>query len=437
MKRWQLAVVALAVAGLGVTLIARTRGPQWTTDSPEALAAVEAANEASMKLYYDDAVASLKRALELDPDFVYPKLALTGRSGWVDKDAAARYLEDLRAADLDDLTHRERCLVERFLAVLEADPDDVFLLHEKAAIAWAQGDMAVAERLYRRIVELNPNWVVAYNQLGYTTMIQERFVEAREYFVSYRYIAPDQANPHDSLGELYIIQGQWEDARLSLEHALEIKPDFWASYEHLVIVLSLMGRYDEADDVVERMVSQPGHPETYPERLRCFIESYRLFDRNADREALELADSGCAEEPYSGFVTIAAHRAAVRLGDWERAEGFESAMRELVEKPELRQKWMDEVEANLLHMEGVRLAARGEHDAAVDRFRRADKMPEYRETGPGPLKLPHRLVEVEALLAAGRVAEGHRLLGEVRFVNPVMVDEFEARGLEVLGRSRG
>jgi tetratricopeptide (TPR) repeat protein len=452
MKRWLLAVVALAVAGLGVTLIARTRGPQWTTDSPEALAAVEAANEASMKLYYDDAVASLRTALELDPDFVYPKLALTARSGWVDKDTAERYLGDLRAADLDDLTHRERCLVERFLAVrdgereqaieildacLEADPDDVFLLSEKAAIHWAQGDMAVAERLYRRIVELNPNWVVAYNQLGYTTMIQERFVEAREYFVSYRYIAPDQANPHDSLGELYIIQGQREDARLSLEHALEIKPDFWASYEHLVIVLSLMGRYDEAGDVVERMVSQPGYPDTYPERLRCFIEAYRLFDRNADREALELADSGCAEEPYSGFITIAAHRAAVRLGDWERAEAFESAIRELNEKPELRQKWMEEVGANLLHMEGVRLAARGEHDAAVDRFRRADEMLEYRETGPGLLKLHNRLAEVEALLAAGRDVEGHRLLGEVRFVNPVMVDEFEARGLEVLGRSRG
>jgi tetratricopeptide (TPR) repeat protein len=319
-------------------------------------------------------------------------------------------------------------------ACLESDPDDVYLLNEKAAVHWAQGDLATAERLYRRIVELNPNWVVAYNQLGYTTMIQERFVEAREYFVSYRYIAPDQANPHDSLGELYIIQGQWEDARLSLEHALEIKPDFWASYEHLVIVLALMGRYDEAFEVVDRMAALPGHPESYPERMRCFIDVYRLNARDADREVLDLVDSGCGgDKPYSGFVTIAAHRAAVRLGDWDRAIAIEDAIRELFAKTDERKKEMGELEAGLQHMQGVRLAAQGHADDAIDHFRQADKLLEYRETGPGLLKLHNRLAEVETLHAAGRDAEAQRLLGEVRFVNPVMVDQFEARGLHEIG----
>jgi len=448
-----LALVVVAMAGLGVTLIARTRAPQWTTDSPDALAAVQDANEAMMKLYYDDAAAGLRRALELDPDFMYAKLNLAMHPGWVDKETAKRYVDDLRSADLEDLNHRERCLVERFLAArdgdtdramaildacVEADPDDVYLLNEKAAAHWARGDLPVAERLYRRVVELNPNWVVAYNQLGYTTMIQERFVEAREYFVSYRYIAPDQANPHDSLGELYIIQGQWEDARLSLEHALEIKPDFWASYEHLVIVLALMGRYDDAFEVVDRMAALPGHPETYPGRMRCFIDAFRLNARNADREVLDLVDSDCGgDEPYSGFITIAEHRAAVRLGDWDRAVAIEDAMRELLAKQERRQKSMDEVEASLLHMEGVRLAAQGRRDDAVDRFREADEKLEYRETGPALLKLHNRLVEVETLLAADRDAEAQRLLGEVRFVNPVMVDQFEARGLQEIGLSRG
>ncbi len=453
MKRWMLAVVVLAVAGLGVTLIARTRGPQWTTDSPEALVAVQDANDAMMKLYYDDAAASLRRAVELDPDFVYPKLALASHSGWVDKETAKRYLDDVRSADLADLTHRERCLVERLLAArdgdsdramaildacVEEDPDDVYLLNEKASVHWARGDLATAERLYRRVVELNPNWVVAYNQLGYTTMIQERFVEAREYFVSYRYIAPDQANPHDSLGELYIIQGQWEDARLSIEHALEIKPDFWASYEHLVIVLALMGRYDEAFDVVDRMEALPGHPETYPSMLRCFIDIYRLDARHADREVLDLFDSGCdGDEPYAGFVTLAAHRAAVRLGDWDRAVSMEDAIRELLAKRAERRKEMGGVvEASLLHMEGVRLAAQGQREDAVDRFRQADELLEYRETGLGLLKLYNRLAEVETLLASDRDAEAQRLLGEVRFVNPVMVDSFEDRGLQEIGLSR-
>jgi hypothetical protein len=43
---------------------------------------------------------------------------------------------------------------------------------------------------------------------------------------------------------------------------------------------------------------------------------------------------------------------------------------------------------------------------------------------------------VETLFAAGRDVEGHKLLAEVRSVNPIMVDEFEDDGLRLLGLSR-
>ena len=43
-------------------------------------------------------------------------------------------------------------------------------------------------------------------------MMQGRFAEAEESFKSYRFIALDQANPHDSLGELYITTGRYDEA---------------------------------------------------------------------------------------------------------------------------------------------------------------------------------------------------------------------------------
>jgi tetratricopeptide (TPR) repeat protein len=278
--------------------------------------------------------------------------------------------------------------------------------------------------------------VIAYNMLGYITMIQQRFVEAREYFVSYRYIAPDQANPHDSLGELYIVQGQWEDARLSFEHALEIKPDFWASYEHLVIVLSLMARYDEAHDVIDRLENLEGHPDNAARSMRCFVDMWDLTQRRADREILELADSGCVDKPYNGFSTIATHQAAVRLGERDRAIAIEQGIHDMLETKESKQEWMNLVEATLAHMQGVRLAAASRYDDAVERFREADDLLRFQETGPALLKLHNRLTQVETLLAAGRDVEGHRLLSEVRFINPVMVDEFEERGLRMVGIPR-
>ena len=70
------------------------------------------------------------------------------------------------------------------------------------------GQRAEPQFVYQRLVEIAQNWVIAYNQLGYIAMASGRFVEAEEYFTSYRFVAPDQANPHDSLGELYLLLGR-------------------------------------------------------------------------------------------------------------------------------------------------------------------------------------------------------------------------------------
>jgi tetratricopeptide (TPR) repeat protein len=235
---------------------------------------------------------------------------------------------------------------------------------------------------------------------------------------------------------LYVIQGQWEDARLSFERAIEIKPDFWASYEHLLIVLSLMDRFDEARGVIDRMEAEDGHSEKAAESMRCFVDMRSAYERRADREILELADSGCVNEAYNGFATLATHQAALRLGDTERAAALEQGMRDMLDKQEYKQEWMDQVEAALAHMQGVRFATSGRYDEALERFRHADSLLKYQETNPALLKLHNELAQVETLLAAGRDVEGHRLLSEVRFVNPVMVDEFEDRGLRVVGLQR-
>ena len=79
---------------------------------------------------------------------------------------------------------------------MQAEPDEIdeAATIEAAAIrTFSVGDNETSERLNRRLLEISPNWVLAYNQLGYITMLQGRFAEAEEYFTSYRFIAPDQA----------------------------------------------------------------------------------------------------------------------------------------------------------------------------------------------------------------------------------------------------
>ena len=141
----------------------------------------------------------------------------------------AEYLSELK---FDEATAQMDTYLDRY-------PDDPYVLHIKALRAWQRGELDDAERLNKRLLEISPNWVIAYNQLGYITMMQGRFAEAEEYFTSYRFIAPDQANPHDSLGELFIVLGRYDEARDSFEQALVQKPDFVAAFD-LLLVMDLL-----------------------------------------------------------------------------------------------------------------------------------------------------------------------------------------------------
>ena len=60
----------------------------------------------------------------------------------------------------------------------------------------------------------------------------------------------------------------------------------------------------------------------------------------------------------------------------------------------------------------------------------------YVEAGVGMYKLFNQLLEAEALLAAGDDVEAHKVIANVRSINPQMVREFEESGFRYLGLDR-
>ena len=164
--------------------------------------------------------------------------------------------------------------------------------------------------------------MIAYNQLGYITMMQGRFAEAEEYFTSYRFIAPDQANPHDSLGELFIVLGRYDEARNSFEQALVQKPDFTVAFEHLAMVDALREDWDGAESEIQRAIQAEGMTEEMAARFRCAIDFWHLATDHEWAKVLELAESDCPPENLSDIgVTIRVHHAACRLGQWGHRTG--------------------------------------------------------------------------------------------------------------------
>lgn len=454
MKRIWLGLAVVVVGIIAASIIALPRGAEWTTDSPEALAEFTAAIDDKMKLYRDDVQAHLERAVEIDPDFVIAKLYLANEVRYDDEDRALRLWNDVLTADHSDLTPREIFFVDRARAYQEKRfddagqmiedylaryPDDPFILHEKALKTWGAGEFDEAERLNRRLIEIAPNWVLAYNQLGYIAMSQGRFVEAEEYFTSYRFVAPDQANPHDSLGELYIILGRIEEAEVSLRQSVEIKPDFWNAFDHLALARLSVGDVAGAEDIVSEVEAAGDCPDYWKVGIGCSVEIANLAHAERWSEILEYLgeDSACLEGHSSGYAQITKHRAAVQLGDLETALAIEAKMEKSVSAAEEISK-LDKpmILGALSHLRGVRMALQGDDEDAIEAFWSADKNMTYIQARDGLFKLQNRLMLVETLFAAGQDAKAHKLLSKVRSVNPGVAQEFEEKGLKVLGLER-
>jgi len=449
-----LGLIVVLVAAVAVSLIALPKGSEWSTDSPEALAEFNAAMEAKMKLYHSEVQSHLEKALELDPDFVVAKLFLANQVRFDDEDRALRLFNDVLTSDPSKLNPREVFYVNQTRAYREkrfddvdamideylaTSPDDPFILHEKALRKWGAGDFDEAEKLNVRLIEIAPNWVISYNQLGYIAMSSGRFVEAEEYFSSYRFVAPDQANPHDSLGELYIILGRYQEAEASLRSSIEIKPDFWNAYDHLAMTRLRIGDLTGAEKVHAEAKAFGEIPEYWNTAMECRIELATLAEASQWHEMLDYLDENpqCSEGHTSSLAFLMKHKAACRTGAFDIALEVEEKMEESFKTSEELGK-VDSfmVLGKLNHLKGVRLAVEGDFSNAVDAFWEADQRMTYVQAEEGLIKLCNRLYMVEALLASGEDGKAHKVLSKVRSVNPSMAGDFEEQGLKILGLGR-
>ncbi len=458
MKRWMwLTLAAVVVVGAGVSLVAVPTAQEWTTSSPEALAEFELAMAAKNKLYYEDQMRHLERALELDPDFALARLWSLEPMFREDEEAAKAEWDKVLATDTSMLTPRERFYIERSRLIraeqreeidslldkyLADYPNDPYILNEKAVQHWSRDEFDDAERLYRRLVEIAPNWVIAYNQLGYINMSKGRFAEAEERFKSYRFIAPDQANPHDSLGELFIALGRNDEAEESFEAAIEIKSDFWAAYNHIALMKSFNGDLEGAREIIGR-AKTAGIPEEWAAEMDCLAQYMELRNTGSWQEILELAEtSKCVEKSDINFQKLTTHLAACEVGDWDTALEIERGGEEILAEIEsegkrIRARHREMLHAAVEHLQGVRLALQGDYGEAEKLLRAADQRVTYVEAPVAIFKLYNRMILAELLLADGQDAEAHGLLAKVRGVNPLWVTEFQDSGFKMLGLERG
>jgi serine/threonine protein kinase/Flp pilus assembly protein TadD len=253
-----------------VTKAAVTPITEATTKSLDAYNYFLRGREEFEKFYWADAQRFLERAVELDPEFataysylvrVYSRLgnadAVRGalqklqKYGYRVQGKEGLYIQALLALYVDE---NQEKYFEILKKIAQEYPEEKRVRVDLASchMQFQKYDEAVSE--LRRALELDPKYGYAMNLLAYAYGYQNKFDDAIKYFKLYASVSPGDANPYDSMGELYFRMGKLDEAREKFMEAIRIKPDF-GSGSRISYIYALTEDYAEAMKWVDQFIS--------------------------------------------------------------------------------------------------------------------------------------------------------------------------------------
>jgi tetratricopeptide (TPR) repeat protein len=266
-------VVAAVLIGIGLVSGHRHHGVRFTKNKA-AYEAYEKGDNQLVSFQLAPAEENLRRAIALDPGFAMAHAALAhllsvaGRTEEVKPEIAIA--ESLASGIADPLP---RLLVQvrlsaftgsRYYAdadsLLKAgkaiDPNQIIFLVAEASDDMTAGEFEAAKQVWKRVLELNPNYAEAYNYLGYLSLNLGHYDDAKDAMHKYAFVSPDLANPHDSLGEVLATIGEYEAAEREFKRALEKQPTFFWSLINLGMVYLDRGEIDRGLSLLEQVRDQ-------------------------------------------------------------------------------------------------------------------------------------------------------------------------------------
>jgi serine/threonine-protein kinase len=197
------------------------------------------------------AAACYNRAVEIAPEFVFPKIGLAYLEVYRNSNPAAgrKLLENMPASGRDEIVtaarwdlamlERDYAAAEKIVTASEEFPREFY----QGRIALARGDKESAQRYFTASAPA---------------------IEARARN------NPDIAEPHARLGLLYAYMQRKEDAIREARRAFELEPESQDAFHganyaaYLALVYAFVGEPDQALPIIERLLSTPG-PVVWPD----------------------------------------------------------------------------------------------------------------------------------------------------------------------------
>jgi Flp pilus assembly protein TadD len=136
--------------------------------------------------------------------------------------------------------------IQAYQKAIELDPNYVEAYNNLGIIYQMMGDVDRAFGAYQKATEISPRYEKGYNNLGILLLLKGRYEEALEAFQKVLAINPNNIESHINLGILFKKKGQWDEAIESYQKALAIEPLHRETHYNIALLYEQLENFELA-----------------------------------------------------------------------------------------------------------------------------------------------------------------------------------------------
>jgi tetratricopeptide (TPR) repeat protein len=288
-----------------------------TTKSADAKAAYEKGHELALNARGAEAIEHMKKAVELDPEFA----VATADLGMLTPGAEGTDLIAKAGPLAAKVTDAEKAWVEAAQAQRAGDPQKAVAALDKVAKAapgqWeahlgmgqtllGRQDEAGAIKHLEQALAVNPNAAQVHNLLAYSYANKKEWDKAVASAKKQVELLPKEANPADTLAEIELWSGKFEDSEKNFLKATELNPKFFLAWQGVAIARAYRGDYKGAYEAYDKLATsdEPGQKyEANLERAWLQLTENKLPDALKSLDAID-KDPEAKKFPLYAFSAI-------------------------------------------------------------------------------------------------------------------------------------
>ena len=412
-----LAAAVFAFSGLRGFAHDTPTGMHITTKSPKAHASFEQGLKKMEMLHLQAGLENFRSAVKADPKFALGHIFLT----FFSQDPAEQVAErDKALASRASAGPEEKLIIDwlasasqsRWIPAIQAMNEALQTYPRDKHLHWLAGWwLAVNQNQWRRaiprferVIEIDPKFADAWNEVAYCYAKTDNFEKAFADIKHYTELVPNEANPQDSFAEISRMAGKFDDALKHYHMSLKIDPTFHESQLGLGDTYALMG--DEPQARAEYAIAiQLG---TKVQAVTWSLQSAATYIREGDASGADLAFQAVAQRAHSddfGNLEAEAYRSmALYQKDSAAAmAALQKAELALQDKHNLPQSIIDVGRASILRVRVERAARDGNKAVAAEALKQLENL--TKGTSDENVQLAYHGASGALLMAQGKYEE--------------------------------